>query len=372
MIAEAIGKALADGPARAAGRRPRAGIILPMVLVVMTAVAGVTLSLLAVTARQLRVTRLRWDMQQAVTLADAAVVRGLADWTPDRVAATPIGVLRDTVQLWPEGWITHQRIMRTGPLMAVVDASAERRRGTAATTAGDPRDPWTVRRRVARVVWLQPPALPLPAAVTVLGGLTLAGAAIDGRDQPASNPEPADDCGAHRDTASRAAVAARAITGNGERVQGERQALSPAQLGQAWTTLQVAQPLLLTRLRAHRALSGGRLPEAPHWQGQQLGAPGLVSTLTGDADIRGLLLIDGDLVITGTLHLDGLLVVRGRLDASEGRLLLHGQLLVADPAGHDALLGPGTAVRYNPCLVGRALAAIAQPRPEPFFSWNTP
>jgi hypothetical protein len=65
-------------------------------------------------------------------------------------------------------------------------------------------------------------------------------------------------------------------------------------------------------------------------------------------------------------------VVRGALDASQGALTVRGALIVRDAAGRGSTLGDSVDVRYAPCMIGRALAAVAFPRPARYALWNSP
>jgi len=66
------------------------------------------------------------------------------------------------------------------------------------------------------------------------------------------------------------------------------------------------------------------------------------------------------------------LLVHGALDASAGILDVHGAIVVRDVARYGSSIGPGVGITYAPCLVGRALIAVATPRGSPFDTWNSP
>lgn len=95
-------------------------------------------------------------------------------------------------------------------------------------------------------------------------------------------------------------------------------------------------------------------------------------TLEGISRYVGLLAIDGDLIVRGSLELDGLLVVRGAVDVSAGTLILRGALVARDVSARGSSVGAGVSVSYRPCMVGRALVAVAAPRSLPFGVWNSP
>lgn len=355
----------------AAVKRTRAGIILPLTLVVLTAIVAVTASVLTVVVRDVHDTYLRWDTQQAVTVADAALVQGLVSWDPQAVAAMPLGETAAQQREALAGWVVHQRMRRTAPLVVVVDVTAHRMRRTPTEPPSARLDPWAVQRRVARVLRLEPPPMPLGAAVVALSPLILEAATVDGRDASQQLTEPANDCGTVRDTASLTAVAAVALERRDATIFGPTTSLAPAALSAADSLWKRAEADLVRRIPVSTGLGPANAAPGLPWQPRRLGL-GAPVTLSGGLVWRGLLIVAGDLILTGALHVDGVLVVLGQLDTTGGQLELHGQLLLRDPGGRASRLGPGSVVRYAPCLAEHALAAVATPRAAPFDLWDTP
>jgi hypothetical protein len=222
------------------------------------------------------------------------------------------------------------------------------------------------------VVRLDPPALPLAAAVTVIGSLQIDSAAIDGRDQRRAVDPAGDDCGPWRDTSSVDAVEAVSVT-----------TLRPPTLyGATWSLALSAQdslralfdrawPVVVARSAAPMRTADSAVVQAMPWRASVMSGSARV-TLGGMSDVHGVLAIDGDLVVHGVARITGVLLVRGALDARDGELEVHGALLVRDAAQSGNALGPRARVRYEPCVVGRALAAVSLPRVAPFALWQTP
>ena len=179
---------------RSTRRSTRRGMLLPLVLVTMLLVFTIAASLNQVAWRATKGAQALWDAQRAMYAADAEVVRAIAYWSPDSVAATPIGtpLVRDTNLLG--GFQARTTTMRTGPLRAVIMSVARRDRPSGPTDV----DPSRVKRLVARAVPLIPPEFPLVGAATVLGPIALGSTALDGRDVPGPYNATRDDCGPQR------------------------------------------------------------------------------------------------------------------------------------------------------------------------------
>lgn len=350
-------------------RRDRRGMVLPLVLIGMLVLLAVSAAMQTAAWRSLRGARGQWDAQRGAYLADAAVVQALATWVGDSVAASPIGTRRRTTATLADGWRTATTVVRTAPLVAVIQSVARREHagGTAARVADGAR----IRRIVARTVWLQPPSLPILAAATVLGPATVGDSFMNGHDMPAAYAPALDDCGPYRDTSSVPAMAARTLGMTGAPTMlGAQVSLDSAQLASLHLQFDAAMALLRTRARSSLLSAVGAIPVAPAWQAMVIHAPTRV-TLDGPSAHIGLLAIDGDLHVRGSLRVDGLLVVRGALEVS-GNLSVDGAILVRDAAQLGTQFGGQTRVRYAPCLLGRAAAAVAVPRSATFGIWNSP
>ena len=147
--------------------------------------------------------------------------------------------------------------------------------------------------------------------------------------------------------------------------------MAPEHLARAQARFDSAFTQLRPRAVTVTPSAASTLPILADWRAAVMPAAGGV-TLEGSSGHVGVLAVDGDLTVHGDLRIDGLLVVRGALDASAGMLDVHGALVVRDAAARGSTLGAGTRIAYAPCLVGRALAAVAVPRAPPFGTWNSP
>ena len=317
----------------------RAFALIP-VLVCLVLVLGVVTAMQYAAWRALQGAATQWNGQRALYAANAAITEALATWRATAVADLPIGSsiestdARDDIAL-------HTSIMRSAPQIAVLSATAEPRDGG-----------MRFRRVVRRVVRLESPALPMLAAVTVLGDGAIDGALIDARDAIRPLDARSDDCGALRDTLSSVPVRFIGRDSLGVRMR--------ADFDRGWSTIAG-----VTSVVGEGLLDGGA------WRAWRIGSGSRV-TLTGTRAVRGVLAVDGDLQIDGTLQLEGLLLVRGALLTSSGRAAITGAVVIRD-AGNSGITTLRTLqLQYNACLVGRALATVSVPRSAPFDTWFTP
>lgn len=349
-----------------AGRR---GFVLPYVVVVTLLVSILSLGAVTLAWRGHRAARLGAGGVRAQLAADEGGALQLDRWPRESLAALPLGQTLRTTVVTAIGDPVRSDITRTHPLLAWTRARVLLNRiGT----------PGGVRRVVQRVVWLDPPAVPLPAALTVLGAVRGQGqSGTSGADIPSST----DACGTPRDSASVAELVASAVAeGPSARWELRPAWTTPAdsvalrsQFEQAWSALAAASRV------APRDSTPSPPALLPGWHSLLLsGAPVI---LQGPARWRGLLSIAGDLVVRDALEVDGLLVVRGHLDVRAGALRVRGAVIVAPPRADAAPpegnraaaeLGGHTAVQYDRCAVQMALATVAEPRLIPFLSWLAP
>ena len=348
----------------------RRGMVLPLVMACMMLVLCIAGTLQAVSWRAGRGARTQWDAQRALYAAEYMVVQSIAEWPADSVAATPIGESALRVERDADGWTARRAITRTAPLVAVVYADA---RAPRAGTSTDPlSDRISVARRVTRIVRLEPPAIAIPAAVAVLGAVQIDGATISGRDRSGPAVRDRDDCGPLRDTASVDAVQAIVLNSTSSSIVTGSLTTITSPMADARTRAFDDAWRQIDQRAARRTLPAtGIVPTNAPWRASVIAGAGAI-TLEGASRVVGLLAIDGDLVVRGTLRVDGVLVVRGALDASIGALDVDGAVVVRDSWSRGSRLGSQTVIRYAPCLVGRALAAVALPRVGPFDSWNSP
>lgn len=352
--------------------RRRRGMLLPLVMVAMLLLLCMSVALQQVAWRSARSARTQWDSYRGLYAADAAIVRAVAEWRGDSMAIIPLGTRLEWDEPDADGWTTRVSLARTGTLAVVAHARAQRDRDRFRRGEGRVGDATRIDRTVTRALSLDPPSLPLLASVTLLGPGTLGSATVDGRDRLFAVDPARDDCGPLRDSASVPALAAATVIMRD----------APTLFG-ATTTIPVgditaygarfdngfakvvarAQPLALTTL--------GSLPTVRWWRASVI-TGGTSVTMEGSSRYVGLLAVDGDLIVRGSLELDGLLVVRGAVDVSAGTLILRGALVARDANVRGSSLGAGVSISYRPCLVGRALVAVATPRSVPFGVWNSP
>ena len=357
-------------------RTARRGLILPLVLVGMLLMLTFSSSVQQVGWRAMRGAQTAWHAQLGFYLADAAIVQALAGWTPDTIAAVPIGTSLVADSTSSRGWRTRRSIVRTAPLTAVVHAVAQRSWSTTLSAAEIPNgglgDAARIRRTATRVVSLDPPALPILAAATILGSATMQSVLADGRDQLQPYDARFDDCGPLRDSASIEAVATEQVQLDGTpELYGATVTLAPDNLARARSRFDSAFALVAMRAVPVTLTAFETVPAMADWRAAVMRGAGAV-TLNGSSRHVGLLAIEGDLTLRGTLRVDGVLLVRGALDASAGTLDVRGALVVRDASAQGTRIGPDARLTYAPCLVGRALVAVAVPRVSPFDAWNSP
>lgn len=348
-------------------RRPRRGLLLPLVLVIMILVSLLAAGAQHAAWRAARGSQSQWDTQRASYRAEAAAVAAVADWSADSMAATPIGVPVRQSTVDAGSWQTDVLRMRTSAHSAVVVAASRRDR-----TIGAQIDPSRIRRVVSRIISLNAPHWPIRGAVTALGALDRDSAHIEGRDVIGAYQPHRDDCGPLRDTASLPALVAaahRSATPWGSRgdtlTLGVRDRLhDEAQFDSSMT---VARARLPVTPHASGAPLVGRLAWRPIVMADSGGV-----TVGGVSSHVGLVIVDGDLIVSGILRVDGLLVVRGLLDASRGTLIVRGAVVLREGSGRWSQLSASSDIRYAPCLASRALVALAEPHTKPFSLWHSP
>ncbi|MBL0170252.1 MAG: hypothetical protein IPP90_05875 [Gemmatimonadaceae bacterium] len=357
-------------------RLTRRGVVLPLVMVGMLLLLVMSVALQQAAWRSARGARTLWDTQTGLYAADAATIQAMATWNPDSMAATPIGVPQERIDPAPYGWWTHTALVRTGTLTAVIRSTTHRDRASAAVAsaavAGMLGDGTRIQRTVVRAIRLEPPSVPVLAALTVLGDLEINAGTVDGRDQFAPYDPARDDCGSLRDSASIAAIAAEGFSWRTPgTLFGLTFSLTPPSMAIARAQFDSGFAAIAGRTRTFAMAAPGSVPGSSPWRASVIQVtPGV--TIDGVSDYVGLLAVDGDLIVRGTLRVEGMLLVRGAVDVSSGALDVRGALVVRDRAAIGSRVGATLRVAYAPCLVGRALVAVAQPSRRPFGVWNSP
>jgi len=336
----------------------RQGFVLPLVVVAMLLVALLAGVAQSAAWRATRSARQAWNGERALLAADEAIARTVATWNAEAFAMRPIGSRTVTAVSTAAGEVVAVSSARTQPLVAFIEADA------GSQTAGAGR---RARRRVGRAIFVDPPVVPHDAALVGLSPLRLLGAAtISGYDSVATN-----ECGPWRDTASIAAVHAYStLRDSSVTLQGSTAFVSAIDTTRDAATFNTAWTRITARATPRPSpLASALTPTQPAWR------PIIVSdtaplALTDTVSHEGLLVIDGDVVITGSLRVRGMLIVRGSIDASAGRLDVHGAMLVYSPTHRASALGSAVTVQYSPCALARALAAVATPSSTPFRLWS--
>jgi hypothetical protein len=338
-------------------RGRRAGFVLPFVVVATALVAVLALAAISTSWRGYRATRLAANGVRAQFAGDEGVALRLDTWPAESLAAVPLGATISSRVTTAVGDSVRVRITRTQPLVAWL---------TADVVLGPLGTPGLVRRHVARVVALEPPALPIIGALTAIAAVHGQDpTTIDGRDLA----DAADACGALRDTVSPVPIAAAALidapVGTWTAASASPTLVDTATVraafDQAWISVIARSPVRVSDSTPQR------LAPLPGWHALLL--DGATVSLRSPSQWRGLLAVSGDLVVTGSLEVEGVLVVRGRLDARGAALRVRGALIVASLGNRDVELGDQTRVHYDRCAVQMALATIAVPRTVPFSLW---
>lgn len=343
----------------AAEHAPRAGFVLPFVVVTTALVAVLALAAIGTIWRGYRATRLAANGVRAQFAADEGVALQLDAWPTESLSAIAPGRTLATRLTTAVGDSVRVRVTRTQPLVAWL---------TANVTLAPMGTPGVVRRRVTRAVALEPPALPLLGALTAIAAVHAQNpTTIDGRDVARA----ADACGALRDTLSVAPVAATTLIDAPIASWALPPLVPIIDTASVRRSFEQAWLLLISRSRVRVTDSiPQRLAPLPGWHTLLLHGPTV--SLRDPSRWRGLLAVSGDLVVTGSLDVEGVLVVRGRFDARGATLRIRGALIVASQGNSSVQLGDQTQIRYDRCAVQMALATVAVPRAQPFSLWYSP
>jgi hypothetical protein len=335
-------------------------------MVTLVVVLAIAAGLQTMAWRAARGSQSQWDAQYATYASDAAIAQQLSTWPAELIAQTPIGVAQSQETPGPDNWITTLSVMRTGTLVATLQALTVR--ATALNTA----DPKRVSRRVTQYVSLLPPPLPVNAAATMLGPVQFDTAMFDGRDRLSEPDTLVDDCGPLRDSASLPALAHGTTGHTGlPTVVGAILEMNAPALASAQERFDRSWPLLVSRATPYPLISPSNVVSPAPWRALVIEDATTV-TLRGVSAHTGLLLVNGDLDVQGELHITGALVVRGAMKVSSGLVDVRGALLVRDVSERGSHFNSTTSVQYTPCVFGRALAAVARPQFNPYFIRNSP
>ncbi|HYW33180.1 MAG TPA: hypothetical protein VE869_16885 [Gemmatimonas sp.] len=358
---------MSPDPASRRPRRPRRGFLLPMVLLSLLLVASLSAATQFGAWRATRAARLAWNGERATHAADEALSMVVSAWQPGLFAARAIGERWAQSVVTGDGAVVSVALVRTAPLALVAMAHATSKVSGASDTAS---------RRIVRALALHGPTFPVRGAVTSIGALAIdTGAEVDGRDAVSA----VDGCGSTRDTLSITAVHGGAVSVDmGASLSGSATVVAPGlgsplnmadqtAFGTAWNESSARTS------EVRHVAAGAPLVASAAWHSiRVVGNDTVVSSavvLDATSTHDGLLLVDGDLVVRGKLVVRGLLVVRGALDVVGGSLDVLGAVIVGGRGAGSSRLGPGTRVRYSPCTMRRAMAAVSRPGRAPFGHW---
>lgn len=334
----------------------RRGYALPFVIIAVGASAVLAFSLLTGAWRSHRAGRLSRRAEGVALASDGGLADAQLAWRQDSLWKSALGLAVTRAAMQPGGIDIDVRWRRSHPLVAWLNV-----RGTqdeVVPFAHTERERW-------RVIWLDPPRLPLGAALSTSGTVTGHGLTfVSGTDTPVATMP----CGVERDVQNVAAVVA-------VDVHAEAPAAWPAV--PAWQTtannigaqLESVWPVITSRSSVEmRDTLPAPLPASSGWQALSLHGPSVV--ISGPTAWRGLLAVRGPLRLQGDVTVEGILAVRGPLDARGATLRVRGAVVAADSGAPDVQLGGNTQIEYDRCAAQMALATVAAPRSAPFFLWQ--
>ena len=342
--------------ARRRGRAVSRGFVLPFVLIAITAASLMAFAMTAEALRALRGQQGAAFAAQVAGAADAALAQALDRYADDSLWLRPLGS-RYTRREEENGTPVTVQWHRHQPLVASLRTYSHR--GTARRVDAAVREHY-------RAVWLEPPPIPILAALTTNGPVFgREGTLVSGVDVALSDSP----CGTTRDTASVPPIVAPAVR---EAVPGgwPSAPTSPRPPESLLQEVETAMEAVGVRLPITVApVTGGPFPVSPAWTPLQWRRSTV--SLVGPSRWTGLVVVRGNLVVTGALHVTGLLVVDGHLDASAAQLSVRGALVAVYPGASGVMLGGHSRLSYDRCAVQMALAAVARPSLGPFSLWHS-
>lgn len=340
--------------------RRRSGFVLPTVLLAMLLIATLAATLQAAVWRATRNARIGFAGERALLGADAAISTHLANWDARAFASLPIGAQSTFTPSMPSSLAATVTVVRTGVDRAMIEAIAT------STNNGVSR---TVERRVSRMLTVRNPPLPLSAPLTILGSATFAYAAtVSSIDE--TPPGWTSEC-LGSDSVDAPTSAASVATLRAQFDANWSKWLSLAHRTDDPTTVSSPVPIVTAVACApatgepHRG-TGSVAACTNEWGARAFNAPMIVTTASRH---QGILMVDGDLTLNADLDVFGLLMVRGAIDATAGRLLVHGAALVRDETGHGSRFGFASRVRYSRCALRRAYSATGAPAAVTTRGW---
>ena len=359
----------------------RRGFSLPLVLIAVALTTTLGGALVTASFHAVRNTRMAWQGESALHAADLALASASESLAPASVSAQAIGTRTTNAYTTADGITIRLTTVRTSPSTVLLDAVAMVNSG-----------PTTIaRRELSRIIHLDASAIPLRAALSILGELSLA-------QQPsifarADSTGRESSCGIDTDTASNSAlltippfaVDSTSYDGapNLRRISTDTAA---AIRNAIWQRIAASNPtteLTSTPVTIHPTASGSTCTSnsgeprrdasaiaacVTQWPLRRLsGSTGRV-TLASSRH-QGALVVHGDLELTGHLELRGLLLVEGTLDTRNGSLDATGAVIATHHNGGTSHLDASTTIRYSRCAALRAVTPLATSAPPPVLAW---
>lgn len=347
----------------------RKGLALPLALAGIVLVGILAASGLYLAAQERRAGENAMLAEQALAAAEVGLGSVIESWDGESAASLGLG----------EGW-------RVTPSAIGAAASADvtrlgERTFWVAAEGRSSRGAAFARRRANLVVRVAVPDLPIGAALSVAGPVSVgAGATVSGL--------PGSPCEADGDSA--AAVAGIAVPTLGDaggdlsRVLGSPAVatganpvdVAPGSPMHDWlaggASLLLPPGAIPIATRPESGPDGCDVSVASNWGEPRRGGPEAVCAsyrrvvraqgdlrLEGEHRGQGILLVDGSLAIPGRLEYRGIILVLGILEVA-GELDVEGAVVVSGAGG--SWLGPGSVVHYGQCEIHRALTSAGRPR----------
>ena len=340
-------------------RRTRRGFILPLVMVCILVVATLAATLQTATWHATRQSRLGFAGERALHAADAAITAHLSAWDGAAFASMPIGARTVFNAPMTAGLSATVTLVRTSLNGAFIQATATSRQNGVALDA---------ERSASRAITLRNPPLPLDAPLTLLGSATFAGVgAVSAVDEmpPGWSTECTAADSIDAPSAGPTNIAAAKVLFDGRWTQWLDLARRTDDAAAVTSLAPVVTALMCATGTGEPWRGTGSVAACTN----EWGARAVAHTTSSVAAFvisqasrhQGVLMIDGDLVLDADLEVNGLLLVRGAVDATVGRLRVHGAALVRDDLNHGSRFGFATRVRYSRCALRRALSATGAP-----------
>lgn len=340
----------------------RSGFVLPTVLVATLLIATLAATVQAAVWRAARNARIGFAGERALLGADAAIVTQLASWDARAFASLPIGGRTTFAPAMPASLAASVTLVRTGIEQAMIEAVAT------STNNGISR---AVTRHVTRMLTVRVPPLALARPLTILGPATFANAAmVSSTDE--TPPGWTTEClGTDSIDAQASSMSVAALQTQFDANWNKWLSVS-SRTDDARTVsslVPIVTGIVCEPGTGDPYRGAGSVGVCTNeWAARSVTNDSAL-TVTSTSRHQGVLMVDGDLTLHADLDVYGLLMVRGAIDATAGRLLVHGAALVRDERGHGSRFGIASRVRYSRCALRRAWSAVGAPAAVTTRGW---